>query len=83
MKLFIFAQVGQRCNASNKIHHSDYDLSFGNHKDPRAIINAALSIAGLNRLFTPWTSHLSHHHGLVRFQVSDRKLVKHTTEMIL
>jgi hypothetical protein len=52
-------------------------------KDSRAIINAALAIAGLRYPFTLWTSHVSHHHGLVRFQVSDRKLVKHTTEMIL
>ena len=34
-------------------------------------------------LFTLWTRHVSHHHGWVRFQVSDRKLVNHTTEMIL
>jgi hypothetical protein len=52
-------------------------------KDLRAIINAMLAIIGLRFLFTLWTSHVSHHHGLVRFQVSDRKLVKHTTEMIL
>ncbi len=55
----------------------------GNWKDSRAIINATLTIAGLRYPFTLCTSHVSHHHGLVRFKVSDRKLVKHTTEMIL
>ena len=55
----------------------------GIKNDPRAIINAAKTITGLSHLFTLWTSHVTHHHGLVRFQVSDRKLVKHTTEMIL
>ncbi len=64
-------------------YHSDDDLSFGDRNDPRAIINATITIAGSCHLFTLWTSHASHHHGLVRFQVSDRKLVKHTTEMIL
>ena len=43
----------------------------------------SISWNGQQNLITLWTSHASHHHGLVRFQVSDRKLVKHTTEMIL
>ncbi len=55
----------------------------GLKNDPRAIINAAKIWGDLHYLFTLWTSHVTHHHGLVRFQVSDRKLVKHTTEMIL
>ena len=42
-----------------------------------------ISTSGQRNLFTLWTSHASHHHGLIRFQVSDRKLVKYTTEMIL
>ena len=64
-------------------YHSDDDLSFGDRIDSRAIINVTLIIKGRRHPFTLWTSHVSHHHGLVRFQVSDRKLVKHTTEMIL
>ena len=36
-----------------------------------------------SNLITLWTWHVSHHHGWVRFQVSDRKLVNHTTEMNL
>ena len=43
----------------------------------------SISWNGQQNLITLWTSHASHHHGIVRFQVSDRKLVKHTTEMIL
>ncbi len=56
---------------------------LGISNETQAIINVAVTIAGFCHLFTLWTSHVSHHHGLVRFQVSDKKLVKHTTEMIL
>jgi hypothetical protein len=65
-------------------YHSDDDLSFGNHKrspsdhqrsDHHNWFSATLSRSG--------QAMHDHHHGLVRFQVTDRKLVKHTTEMIL
>ena len=34
-------------------------------------------------LLTLRTSHISHHHGRVRIQVSDKNLIRYTTEMIL
>ena len=36
-----------------------------------------------SNLITLWTCHVFNHHGWVRFQVSDRKLVNHTSVMIL
>jgi len=42
--------------------------------DPRAIINVTITITGSCNLFTLWTGHVPHHHGLIRFQVSDRNL---------
>ncbi len=51
--------------------------------ETQAIINITIIVTDQCYLITLWTSHVPHHHGLVRFQVSDKNLVMHTTEMIL
>ncbi len=57
---------------------------FADHtSDQRSDHQCAVDQSVIRHLFTLRTSYMTHHHGLVRFQVSDRKLVKHTTEMIL
>ena len=47
------------------------------------IINTCISFEGKSSLFMLRKSCPIHHHGLIRFQISDRKSATHTTEMIL
>ena len=49
----------------------------------QAIINASDFPEEIWNLFTLWKSCPTHHRGLIRFRISDRKFVNHTTEMIL
>ena len=49
----------------------------------QAIINVWDFPREVWNLFTLWKSCPTHHRGLIRFRISDRKFVNHTTEMIL
>jgi hypothetical protein len=49
----------------------------------QAIINVSDFLKEVWNLFTLWKSCPTNHRGLIRFRISDRKFVNHTTEMIL
>jgi hypothetical protein len=49
----------------------------------QAIINVSDFLQEVWNLFTLWKICPTHHRGSIRFRISDRKLVNHTTEMIL
>ena len=53
------------------------------HKDPQAIIDDSNCVNQFESFSRSGHIMTSHHHGWVRFQVSDRKLIEYTTEMIL
>ena len=65
-------------------NHSDSTSSFHLSFIERwAIINASDLHEKFQHLFTLKNCCSTHHRGLVRFRISDRKFVNHTTEMIL